>query len=50
MRSRWFHPPRFHTAHEHEKAVTWLELFYDLVFVASIIQLGDILSDLHSSR
>jgi len=44
MKSRWFHDPRFHSAHEGEKAVSWLELFYDLVFVASIIQLGNILS------
>jgi inward rectifier potassium channel len=45
MRNRWFHAPRFHTARDGEKAVSWLELFYDLVFVAAIIQLGNILSD-----
>lgn len=45
MRSRWFHAPRFHTVRHGEKAVSWLELFYDLVFVAAIIQLGNVLSD-----
>jgi low temperature requirement protein LtrA len=36
-----------HTAHagEHERKVTWLELFYDLVYVAAIIQLGNTLSN-----
>jgi len=33
-----------HTAHGRERKVTWLELFYDLIFVAAIIQLGDALS------
>jgi low temperature requirement protein LtrA len=43
--SRWL-PPTLHTAHEgeHERKVTWLELFYDLVYVAAIIQLGNTLS------
>lgn len=42
MRSRWFHIPRFHVPVEnHEKRVTWLELFYDLIFVAAFIQLGN---------
>ena len=27
------------------RKVTWLELFYDLVYVAAVIQLGDLLSD-----
>ena len=45
MRSRWFHAPRLHVEHQGEKKVSWLELFYDLIFVASIIQLGDALSD-----
>lgn len=45
MRSRWFHRPRLHTAaHGVDKKVTWLELFYDLVFVAAFIQLGNGLS------
>ncbi|MEZ4462186.1 MAG: low temperature requirement protein A [bacterium] len=38
-----FHRPTLHTAHHHEKR-SRLELFYDLVFVAAIIQLGDTLS------
>ena len=47
MRSRWFHEPVLHapTGHGEEKKVTWLELFYDLIFVAAIIQLGDFLSE-----
>ncbi len=45
MRSRWLHAPLLHTAHGRERKVTWLELFYDLIFVAAIIQLGDVLSD-----
>ena len=45
MRSRWFHLPTFHAPEDHGgKKVSWLELFYDLIFVASIIQLGDHLS------
>ncbi|MCB9780380.1 MAG: low temperature requirement protein A [Alphaproteobacteria bacterium] len=44
MRSRWYHPPRMHTHHDGERRVGWLELFYDLVFVAAAIQLGDALS------
>ncbi|MCP4808107.1 MAG: low temperature requirement protein A [Proteobacteria bacterium] len=40
-------PPVLHapTDHSHGKAVSWLELFYDLIFVAAIIQLGDYLSE-----
>lgn len=42
MRSRWYHDPTLHTEHSaEEKRVTWLELFYDLIFVAAFIQLGD---------
>ncbi len=42
MQSRWFHRPRLHVASQGAgKRVSWLELFYDLVFVAGIIQLGD---------
>lgn len=44
MRSRWFHRARLHVAGGPHKRVGWLELFYDLVFVAAIIQLGDGLS------
>lgn len=45
MRSRWFHPPELYTAHsETGRRVGWLELFYDLIFVASFIQLGNALS------
>lgn len=46
MRSRWFHRPNIHTANStHEKRAGWLELFYDLIFVASFIQLGNALSE-----
>ncbi len=45
MRKRFFHVPVFHTHQEEkEKKVTWLELFYDLVYVAAFIQLGDAFS------
>ena len=38
MRNRWFHAPTLHTpSHGSEKKVSWLELFYDLIFVAAII-------------
>lgn len=46
MRNRWYHVPHFHVpTHGHHKKVTWLELFYDLIFVAGFIQLGNALGD-----
>ncbi len=43
--NRWYHRPELHTpAHGHEKKVEWVELFYDLIYVATIIQLGNALS------
>ncbi len=46
MRNRWFHRPLLHSpALGLEKKVTWLELFYDLIFVAAFIQLGNGLSN-----
>ncbi len=45
MRSRWFHIPSVHSPTQgHEKKVGWLELFYDLIYVATFIQLGNALS------
>jgi len=45
MQSRWYHTARLHLVKPgHERKVGWLELFYDLVYVAAIIQLGDALS------
>jgi len=42
MRSRWLHAPYLHSpALGLPKRATWLELFYDLVFVAAFIQLGN---------
>jgi len=41
MRNRWFHVPELHCPGVVEKKVTWLELFYDLIFVAAFIQLGN---------
>ena len=42
-------PPMLHTKHAEifgpERRVTWLELFYDLVYVATLIQLGNALSE-----
>ena len=44
-----FTPPRYSgdvTFHRHtDRSVTWLELFYDLVYVATFIQIGNFLSD-----
>jgi len=44
VRSRLFHRPRLHSvAHEPDrgsKEVTWLELFFDLTFVAAFIEVG----------
>ena len=45
-RHRLWRPPHLHQNHpEVEGKETWLELFYDLVYVAVLIQLGNILSD-----
>ncbi len=45
MHSRWYHPPTLHSpTHGQEKKVGWLELFYDLIYVATFIQLGNALS------
>mgnify|MGYP000412459091 CR=1 FL=1 len=42
MKSRFFHNPLLHVeGHSHEKKASWLELFYDLIFVAAFIQLGN---------
>ena len=44
--NRWFHVPKLHVPDPHEeKKPSWLELFYDLVYVAAIIQLGNGLSN-----
>ncbi|MEO0495355.1 MAG: low temperature requirement protein A [Actinomycetota bacterium] len=43
-----FEPPRFYrdvAFHKHtDRAIGWLELFYDLVYVATLIQIGNFLS------
>ncbi len=46
LQNRWHHPPKLHRpGHGHERKVGWLELFYDLIYVAAIIQLGNALSE-----
>ncbi len=49
MKHPLWQPPQLHTQwHENrheERKVSWLELFYDLVYVATLIQLGNRLSD-----
>ena len=46
MARRLYHVPALHVSrHGHERKVGWLELFYDLIYVAAIIQLGSSLSD-----
>ena len=43
-----FTPPRFHEDvefHRHtNRSISWLELFYDLVYIATLIQIGNFLS------
>jgi low temperature requirement protein LtrA len=51
--SRWHDPPRLRTLEddvEDERHATWLELFFDLVFVVAIAQLADGLADDPSVR
>lgn len=38
-------PPRLRTSAGEERKASWLELFFDLVFVAAILQLGTSLAD-----
>lgn len=46
MHNRWFHRPRLHSPRPgNTRRVEWLELFYDLIYVAAFIQLGNALSD-----
>ena len=45
MRNRWYHAPEFHLPNPHKtRRVSWLELFYDLIFVAAFIVLGNALN------
>ena len=45
LQNRWIHAPKLHTPEDgKQRRVAWLELFYDLIYVATIIQLGDALS------
>jgi low temperature requirement protein LtrA len=45
MQNRWFHRPTLPSPLlGKERKVGWLELFYDLIYVATIIQLGNALS------
>lgn len=45
MRSRWFHRASLWTPRPgRERKVGWLELFYDLVYVAALVQLGSALA------
>lgn len=49
MTHRLWRPPTLYPIHQNkdaeERKIGWLELFYDLVFVAAIVQLGDLLSE-----
>lgn len=46
LQNRWYHRPRLHQpGHGEERRVGWLELFYDLIYVAAIIQVGNVLSE-----
>ena len=45
MLNRWFHRIHLHSPEPgHERRVGWLELFYDLIYVATLIRMGDALS------
>src|SRR5919108_5092627 len=46
-RSRFLDPPRLRVLEsaEEERRATWLELFFDLVFVVAVAELGETLSD-----
>jgi low temperature requirement protein LtrA len=45
LQNRLIHAPKLHTPEDgKQRRVSWLELFYDLIYVATIIQLGDALS------
>ena len=49
-RERWFTPPRLLTARESgERHASWLELFFDLVFVVAITELAQALVVDHST-
>ena len=50
--SRWHDPPRLRTLEDadNERHATWLELFFDLVFVVAIAQLADGLAEDPSVR
>ena len=39
----WRTPPKLGTSEEDERKASWLELFYDLVYIATVIQLGEFL-------
>jgi low temperature requirement protein LtrA len=43
--ARWTPPRLISERHPDQRTVEWLELFYDLVYVAALIQLGQILVD-----
>jgi low temperature requirement protein LtrA len=48
--ARWFAPPRLRTAEaEAERRASWLELFFDLVFVVAITELSHVLVVHHSA-
>lgn len=46
----WWHPPRLHAPGEPPGRVTWLELFYDLVFVVVISRLAHHLAEHPDAR
>ena len=46
-RKRWLRPPILRLVDREERSATWLELFFDLCFVAAIAALG---VDLHSDQ
>jgi low temperature requirement protein LtrA len=46
---RWLRPPQLRTLDDQgERHATWLELFFDLVFVISIAEVAHTLEDYHT--
>lgn len=44
-KGRWWFPPRLRTDGSGERKATWLELFFDLLFIVLLRQLSHVLSD-----
>ena len=50
MRDRWFHPTLLHTSQGPPRRASWLELFFDLLFIACAIHVGEASAEHLSAR